>query len=297
MNNESKIFVTIQPSTEGGLEWLEHDVGMLIEKAINYIEREKIRRWMENCKPGGFLMLNHDTEIVMCHGFQPEIIASPDYFADEGHRTTSESKTAFLRHRKEIGPVDRVEVRWEEGPIDCNTLVIGKNGNQMGLTGFAVGYEGEGFIGMTWLLDMCGMDYDKVELSNLNTYTQKEVVFTSNPRFASTIGLSRHDYVDPPIWSADVEVMSLGGEYYNIFTYPNNAYPGGDRLNPQPDIDNVVDFMLSEMELRGVQWSNEPRITVNIEGLLNNSELKGQAKMVVVSQSERIGWNYNVSNS
>ncbi len=236
---------------------------------------------MERCEPGWFYRIQADNGLAICTGYAED--AKPLLnLADEGHGITRKSKGAFLKHRREIGPVQEVHVSWDEGCIDTETVVIGKNGNQITLSGFGVGYRGEGFVGLIWLLDLCGVAYNKDDVARIDVEKFTSVSFQSMYQTANTVYLTkigeRH-----PTWSANIFVSRQYGEQLSVHI------PDEQAVNLIDDPGELIDIVLAEIALRGIKWTADPHISNNDASIAADG---AEWNKIMEIESARIGWNF-----
>lgn len=288
MTNENKQFVFIFSLGGNKLEWSGDQISALLERATGPDERERLRKWMENCKVGGFLILSGGA--TMCVGADPAMNGSPPhYFTDEGHGITEKSKAAFLRHRKDIGPVDRVEARLGSDGLTHEVTVIGKNGSQIGLTGFGVGRDsgGTGFVGFKWLLDMCGVRYDAEEVARVNL-EEVSVAYESMRQTASGLIIESMGSPESPVLEAEVRVDQSNGKMLRLM------WPLEGEVDFFTDADEMVDLVLQDMKIRGIEWTADPRISIRYRPDRNFEGKRAYIESLRVDQAKRIGWNYYV---
>lgn len=280
-NNEQKTFAYVLGNK---LEWSGDTIKVLLNRA-SPDGREGLRKWMERCKPGWFYFIHRHNGMAICTGYAED--AKPLMsFSDEGHGIARKSKDAFLRRRHEISPVQEVKVSWEAGAVDTETLVIGKNGNTLTLSGFALGYSGEGFVGLCWLLDMCGMNYNRDVVRIINVSEAKELVFHKISQSANGIEM-RYFGRNPEdrIWEATVRVDRENAESINVILPELDATTENLFRDPA----ELIDIIISEMKLRGVAWTADPHIVNNSPDIAANG---AEWNKIMEKESARIGWNF-----
>ncbi len=281
-NNALKTFVFIF-DVGNKLAWSGDELAVLIDRATPN-ELEGLRNWMERCEPGWIYALV--AGIVVCSGFDEEA-KSIQYFEDDGHGLVGKSKGAFLTHREDVGPVQEVNVSWDEN--DTQTLVIGKNGNVLALSGFGVGFHGEEESeGLIWLLDMCGVGYNKEDVTTINVDKFRSVSFQSMYQTATGIDITSlrgH----PNLWSAKIEVQCEFGNPLDILITEKDRN-GEDVQTGRilrhnvvfSELDKLIDRMLLEASLRGITWTADPRLKHTHYFPID----------ILSHESDRIGWNY-----
>ena len=285
--NEHKQFIFIFSIGLGNLAWSGDQISALLERAANPAEREELRGWMERCKVGGFLDITNG--FAVCVGMDPAANGKPPaYFADEGHGLTDKSKAAFLQHRRDLGPVERIEARLGDDGFTHEVTVIGENGNQLGLTGFAVGSGSgaTGFAGFKWLLEMTGVKYDPDEVARVNLEKVAFVTYKSMRQTASGLILDVLGTPETVMLEAEVRVRQANGELLKL------KYPQEGGIDFFTDADEMVDLVLQDMEIRGIEWTADPRISIRYKP---DQRIEGQNaynESLRTGQSKRIGWNY-----
>ena len=65
---------------------------------------------------------------------------------------TQKSKEYVTQYLPKIGTVQSVEIHWDKENIDYTTTITGTTGT-INVTGFSIGYGGEGPHGLAWLLE------------------------------------------------------------------------------------------------------------------------------------------------
>ncbi len=257
------------------LDWSGDDIAHLLERASDVDEREKLRSWMERCKPGGFLILLGGCAI--CTGMEVGL-PTLTHIDDDGHGVTEKSKNVFLENRHLVYPIQQITINWNGEMVATETQVHGADGSIITLSGFGIGYQGEGFRGMIWLLDQCGIDYDKSVLSRMDMHSPGSL--TLYPLEQSTNLLKVWAWGDQ--WEAEVRVDRSSGEPL-ILKYP----PDSGML--YDDLTELIDLVLYDCKVRGIEWTADPRLVYNIE----QTEKPETWNEILKEQSERIPWNYD----
>ena len=76
---------------------------------------------------------------------------------------TQLSKDEFKKHRSELGDIKEVQIRDSHNLTSTETLVVGTEAT-LHLSGFCVGYRGEGPAGLIWLLKEVGAEYTEEQI-------------------------------------------------------------------------------------------------------------------------------------
>jgi len=281
-------FVFIGGVASNRLEWSGDSIKALLERAVEP-EREKLREWMERCKPGGFLILSGGCAI--CTSMEVDV-EGPTYLIDMGYGVTDVSKKFFLEYRHTVYPVAQVTISWAgENGMETRTSVIGADGSTIELSGFGIGKHGgsTGFAGLIWLLDQCGIDYDRETLSKLDTYLHGSTTLYPMQQSATqlliwTYGRNLMDQIN--LWMASVVVERANGQPIKL-EYPFDHAEGG---LPCEDIEELIDLVLYDVRVRGIEWTADPRILFDNETV---PDVPDGWDVVGRLQSERIGWKYD----
>lgn len=263
-------FLFISGST---LQWSGDSIKALLERAVPP-EREELRNWMERCKPGGFLILSGGC--AMCTGME-EGLKTLTNIDDEGRGITRKSKEVFLENRHFVYPIQQVTINWDGEMVATETQIHGADGSIISLSGFGIGYRGESFRGMIWLLDQCGIDYDHNILFQMDMHSAGSL--TLYPLEQSANLLKVWAWGDQ--WEGEIRVDRSNGEPVTV-NYPQ------DRGMLYDDLAELIDLILYDCRIRGIEWSADPRLIYNRE----QTEPPDNWKRINKEQAERIGWNY-----
>jgi len=271
--NQHKTFAFIFSLGGNKLEWSGDGIKALLERATSH-ERENLRNWMERCKPGRFLILSGGC--ALCTGMEENLptLVNVD---DDGHGVTRKSKEVFLENRHLVYPIQQVTIIWNGEMVSTDTQVQGADGSIISLSGFGIGYNGEGFSGMIWLLEQCGIDYDKEMLSRMDMHSPGSLTLYPLEQNASKIWL----WAWGKQWEAKVIVERSNGEPL-ILHYPP------DQGMLYDDLPELIDLIIYDCQIRGIDWTADPRLVYNSE----QTEIPSDWDEVRAQQSERIEWNY-----
>jgi len=253
-------------------QWSGDEIKALLERATAP-EREELRGWMERCKPGGFLILAGGCAI--CTGME-EDLQTLTYIDDDGSGETRKSERVFQENRHLVYPIQQVTISWDGEMVQTETQVHGADGSIISLSGFGIGFQGTGFTGMTWLLDQCGISYDKEMLARMDIHSPGAL--TLYPLEQSATLLEVWAWGDQ--WEGRVQVQRSNGKPLEL------RYPL-DRGMLYDDLTELIDILLYDCKVRGIEWTADPRLTYNIM----ETEIPEGWMEISKQQSERIGWN------
>ena len=82
----------------------------------------------------------------------------------ETEKITERSKRSFEDYQYELGEIQMVSISWDKEYLEYTTIVQGEF-ESITLTGFSIGYKGEGPSGLMWLLDRCKIPYKKESIT------------------------------------------------------------------------------------------------------------------------------------
>lgn len=283
--NQFKTFAFIFSTGGNKLEWSGDDIKALLERAV-VPEREKLREWMERCKPGSFLMLS--TGCAFCTGMEANV-EGPTHLLDGAYRQADASKAFFLEHRHTVFPIAQVTISWDDD-LPVRTSVISADGSTIDLSGFGIGSGagGEGVTGLIWLLDQCGIDYNRGNLVTLSTSRPGSLTLYPMQQSATEllVWTYSHNLEElPTLWLASVEVERANGQPIKL-EYPPSDVDG----LLYDDITELIDIVIYDCRVRGIEWTADPRILFNDKIV----EIVPEGwQLICHEQSERIGWKHD----
>ena len=137
---------------------------------------------------------------------------------------------------------------------------------------------------MCWLLDQCGIDYDRDNLRAMDVKESGGITLYRMKQTASEIELwTWGDDDGSDLWEARVVVQRKDGNEIIV------EYPGNDGVLFD-SIEELIDIVLTDCRFRGIEWTADPRLLYDNE---KTDLISAWNKTICPQQSERIGWNYD----